>query len=63
MSTNDPILRLHEAAKYLSISPVSLWRLHAQSRELEKPIKLGRGVKGYRRSTLDEYIEQRRTEA
>ncbi|MCD6006855.1 helix-turn-helix transcriptional regulator [Halomonas sp. IOP_31] len=58
MINHDPILSLAESADYLHISQVTLWRLHAKERTLVKPIQISPGRKGYRRSTLDRYLDR-----
>lgn len=60
MNNDDRILTLQEAAKYLRISPVSLWRLHSRDMLLDKPLRISKGRKGYRLSTLNAFLDQER---
>jgi len=56
--TADPVLTLAQAARWLGVGRTTLWRLHAEYGALPAPVRLSPGRVGYRRSTLENYINQ-----
>ncbi|WP_299310587.1 helix-turn-helix domain-containing protein [uncultured Halomonas sp.] len=56
--TTDPVLTVTQAARWLGVSRSTLWRLHAHYGALPAPMRLSPGRVGYRRSTLENYINQ-----
>ena len=54
----EPLLDRKSAAKYLSVSPITLAIWDCTKRYDLKPIKLGRAVR-YRRADLEQFLEDR----
>jgi predicted DNA-binding transcriptional regulator AlpA len=53
----DTIIRKRELASQLGISDTTLWRMRD---ELPPAIQISRGIKGWKRSDIDTWIETRR---
>jgi prophage regulatory protein len=61
--STDEHLRLKQAASYLNVSPVTLWRLAEREAFFPKKIKLGRKLCFYRKSDLDAWLKSREVSA
>lgn len=54
----DEHLRLKQAAAYLNVSQVTLWRLGERDPSFPKKIKMGPRLCFYRKSDLDTWLRQ-----
>ncbi|TDX21612.1 AlpA family transcriptional regulator [Modicisalibacter xianhensis] len=59
---DERIFSLQESAKFLGVSLTTLWRLHAVENVLDKPMRVSKRKKGFRKSTLEEYLKSERGE-
>ena len=57
----DRIVRPSEAAAILSISKATLLRMRRRG-DIPEPIRVSRGVVGWRQTTLQEWLDQREAE-
>jgi prophage regulatory protein len=55
---DDPIFRPRDAAAYLGIGLTMLYQL-ARDKQLPRAIKIGHRASGWRKSTLDKFIDSR----
>lgn len=55
--SSQQFIRIYELPQYLRISETSVWRAIKRG-DLPPPIRLGRRAKGYRVTTLDNWLDQ-----
>jgi prophage regulatory protein len=56
--TNESVfLRNNQAADYIGVSTVTLWRLSENDPEFPKKIRITKRCVGFRKSELDAYLE------
>jgi len=58
--SEDRMLSLPQAAKYLGVGRTTLWRMHAEYGLLPPPTRVSPGRVGYPLSVLVEYQQQQR---
>lgn len=56
MITTQNLLRLKQAAAYIQVSTVTLWRLSERDPSFPKKIKMGERLCFYRKSDLDQWL-------
>ena len=59
---HDPIYRILASAEYLGVSRATAYRLVAD-KKLPPPIKVSPGASGWRKSTLDAFLDEREAES
>lgn len=52
----DRIVRRKALAKQLDVSNTTLWRMR---HDLPPPIKISKGIEGWRQSVIDQWLEKR----
>ncbi len=55
-SKRDPILRVQPACQYIGVGRTTLYSL-TRSGALEPPLKIGPRARGWRQSTLDDFLD------
>lgn len=56
----DPVLRINETARFVSLGKSTVWRLLAQNK-FPRPIKLTDKAVGWRMSSLQAWLDSRPT--
>ena len=56
---NRAVLRIREAAKYLSISRPGIYRLEERDPTFPRKIKFANRTAGYHKAAIDEWLEKK----
>lgn len=56
-TSTDNVLRIKQAAAYIGVSEVTLWRLHNSDPTFPEKLTLSQRARGYRKSELDAWLK------
>lgn len=57
----DEILRLKDAAHYIGVSEVTLWRMNKSDDTFPKKIYMSPRCAGYKKSEIDDWLESKKS--